>query len=44
MEVEMEQLRGGCVCVCVFVGVYSIKCKQGVPVLIYVSGQAGGSV
>lgn len=42
MEVEMEQLRGGCVCV--FVGVYSIKCKQGVPVLIYVSGQAGGSV
>lgn len=42
MEAEMEQLRGECVYV--FVGVYSIKCKQGVPVLIYVSGQAGGSV
>ncbi len=40
-EGEMELLLWG---VCVVQSVYSIKCKHGVPVLIYVSGQAGGRV
>lgn len=39
----MELLLRG-VCVCVLQCVYSIKCKHGVPVLNYVSGQAGGRV
>lgn len=42
-EGEMELLLWG-VCMCALRCVYSIKCKHGVPVLIYVSGQAGGRV
>lgn len=41
MEGEIELLLRG---VYAFCSVYSIKRKQGVPVLIYASGQAGSSV